>query len=88
LTRKDEPFSWGIEAENAFQSLKASFTIVPFLIHANLSKLFVLEMDASNFAVGVVFSQIGEDKPFLPISFHSRKFSPTKINYKIHIKNF
>jgi hypothetical protein len=86
LTRKDQPFSWGVEAENAFQSLKASFTIVPFLIHAKPSNFLVLEMDASNFAVGAVFSQIGEDNLFLPVSFHSRKFSPTKINYKIHDK--
>ncbi len=28
LIRKDQPFSWGVEVENAFQSLKDSFTII------------------------------------------------------------
>jgi hypothetical protein len=45
LTKKDQPFSWGVEAENAFQSLKASFTTTPLLIHADASKLFFLETD-------------------------------------------
>jgi hypothetical protein len=28
LIRKDQPFSWGVEVENAFQSLKDYFTII------------------------------------------------------------
>jgi hypothetical protein len=86
LTRKDQPFSWGVEAKNAFQSLKDSFTPAPFLIHAKPSKPFVLEMDVSNFATGVVFSQLGDNNIFLPISFHFHEFSLAKINYKIHDK--
>ncbi len=86
VTRKDQFFSWGVVAENSFQSLKVFFTIAPFLIHANPSKPFVLEMDASNFVVVVVLSQLGEDNLFLPISFHSHKFYPAKINSEIHNK--
>jgi len=56
------------------------------LIHANPSKPFVLEMDASNFVVGTIFSQLGEENLLLPINFHFHKFSPTKINYEIHDK--
>jgi hypothetical protein len=47
LTRKDQPFSWGVDVENSFESLKASFTITPLLIHVDLSKPFVLETDVS-----------------------------------------
>jgi hypothetical protein len=39
LTRKDQTFSWRVEAINAFQYLK----VFPLLIHVNLSKPFVLE---------------------------------------------
>jgi hypothetical protein len=39
LIQKDQSFSWGVEVENAFQSLKSSFTIAPFFIHTNPSKL-------------------------------------------------
>jgi hypothetical protein len=60
LIRKDQPFSWGVEIENAFQSLKAFFTTIPISIHANPSKPFVLETYASNFALGVLFSQPGK----------------------------
>jgi hypothetical protein len=86
LIRKDQPFSWGAELENTFQFLKASFTTVPLLIDVGLSKPFVLEMDTSNFALGVVLSQPGKDNLLHPIGFHSRKFSPTNINYEIDDK--
>jgi hypothetical protein len=61
--------------------LKASFTIAPFFIHANLSKPFVLEIDAFDFALSSILSQFRKDD-----FFHSRKFSPIEINYKIHDK--
>ncbi len=56
LTCKDQPFSWGVEAENAFQSLKALFMTAPLLIHANLSKPFVFETNTSNFALNTTLS--------------------------------
>jgi hypothetical protein len=58
---KDQPFSWGVEVDNAFQYLKASFMTTPFLIHVNLYKHFILETDAFNFVVGVVLSQLGKN---------------------------
>jgi hypothetical protein len=86
LTRKDQPFSWGVEVENAFQYLKASFMIAPLLIHVGPSKPFVLETDAFDFALCVVLSQPKENNLLHPIGFHSHKFSPPKINYEIHDK--
>jgi hypothetical protein len=56
LTKKGQPFSWGVEADNAFQSLKACFMIASPLILADPSTPFVLEMDAFDFAIGVVLS--------------------------------
>jgi hypothetical protein len=86
LTKKYQPFYWGVEADNAFQSLKVSFTTNPLLIHVDLFKPFILATDVSNFAIGVMLSQLGKDNLFNPINFRSHKFSPTKINYKIHDK--
>jgi hypothetical protein len=43
-------------------------------------------MNAFDFAVGVTFSQLGKDNLFHLVNFHSHKFYPTKINYKIHDK--
>jgi hypothetical protein len=39
LTKKDQPFSWGVEANNVFQFLKAYFMIDPFFIHVDLPNL-------------------------------------------------
>jgi hypothetical protein len=64
LTWKDQPFSYGVEVENAFQSLKAFFTIAPLFIHVNPTKPFVLETYASNFALGAILSQHGKDNLF------------------------
>jgi hypothetical protein len=38
LTKKDQPFSYVVEVDNVFQTLKASSTIAPLLIHINPSK--------------------------------------------------
>jgi hypothetical protein len=86
LTKKDQPFSWGVKVEIAFQSLKASFTTDPLLIHADLSKPFVLEIDVCDFALNVVFSQPGKNNLLHPIGFCSCKFFPMKFDYKIHDK--
>jgi hypothetical protein len=39
LTKKDQPFSWGPKANNAFQFSKAFFMIAPLLIHETLVNL-------------------------------------------------
>jgi hypothetical protein len=86
LIWKDQTFSWRVEAENAFQYLKVFFMIAPFFIHVDPSKLFVLEMDTSDFALGVVFSQVGIDNLHHLVGFRFCKFFPVKINYEIHDK--
>jgi hypothetical protein len=50
------------------------------------SKSFFLEADASNFALGSIFSQYGKDGRLHPIAYCSRKFFAVKINYEIHDK--
>jgi hypothetical protein len=44
LTKKDQTSSWGVEGDNAFQSLKTSFTTTPLFIHVNSSIPFVLKI--------------------------------------------
>ncbi len=66
--------------------MKASFTTTPLLIHVGPSKPFVLETKASNFTLGVVFSQLEENNLLRLVGFCYRKFSFIKINYEIHDK--
>ncbi len=84
LTCKDK-LEWSPEAEEAFHNLKTSFTTAPILIHADFSKPFFMETDASDFALGAVLSQM-EGGRLHPVAFHSRKFSAAEINYEIHDK--
>jgi hypothetical protein len=61
---KGSTFLWGVEVKNAFQILKVFFTKAPLLIHLDLAKPFVFEINAFNFAFNVVLSQLGKDKLF------------------------
>jgi hypothetical protein len=85
LTCKDK-LEWGLAAQKAFEDLKAAFTTAPILVHPDFTKAFYMETDASDFALGAVLSQMGEDGKLHPIAFYSRKFSAAEINYEIHDK--
>ena len=85
LTCKDK-LEWSMEADQAFEILKMTFTSAPILIHSNFQKPFFLESDASDYALGAVLSQHGEDGRLHLVAFHSRKFTAAKINYEIHNK--
>jgi hypothetical protein len=47
-----------------------------------------LEIDAFDFALSVILSQLGEDNLFHPVGFRFCKFFHGEINYKIHDKEF
>ena len=86
LTKKTLPFQWTLSCQKAFDTLKSSFTSAPVLAHPDINKPFIVETDASDFALGAVLSQYGEDKLLHPIAFYSRKFSAAEINYDIYDK--
>ena len=49
-------------------------------------KQFVLECDASDFAIGAVLSQ-QKDKFLHPVAYDSRKLAPAETNYHVYDKN-
>uniref|UniRef100_A0AAQ4QW53 Reverse transcriptase/retrotransposon-derived protein RNase H-like domain-containing protein n=1 Tax=Gasterosteus aculeatus aculeatus TaxID=481459 RepID=A0AAQ4QW53_GASAC len=55
--RKPGPFKWSPEAERAFCELKVRFSSAPILTLPDPSLPFVVEVDASEAAVGAVLSQ-------------------------------
>ena len=61
-------------ASKAFESLKLAFMCAPILVHDDLAKPFIMEADASDFALGSILSQMGDDDKLHPVAFHSRKF--------------
>ena len=85
LTRKNK-FIWTLKTERVFQILKTAFTTAPILFHPDPSKPFFLEAEASDFALGAVLSQYGDDGRLHPVGFYSRNFLAIEINYEIHDK--
>jgi hypothetical protein len=77
------PFVWSPAAATAFQSLKTALTTAPILVLPDTSKPFILECDASKFAIGQVLCQ-GEGRDRRVIAYESRKMIPAEINYPVH----
>ena len=87
LTCKGVTFKWTDSTQNAFNHLKQEFSSAPLLRHAEISCAFILETDASAFAVSGVLSQVQDDDGLLhPVAFYSHKMTPAEINYEIHDK--
>jgi hypothetical protein len=86
LTCKNKPFSWNPTAQATFDTLKMAFTSVPILIHPDPAKPFIVETDASDFALGAILSQFGIDGLLHPVTFYSRKLTSAEINYQVYDK--
>jgi hypothetical protein len=72
--------------EKALVNLKECFTTAPIHTHFNPKRQCFVATDASDFTLRAVLSQKEDDDMLHPIAYHSRKFSPPEINYKIHDK--
>ena len=86
LTKKGQSFVWTKEADTVFEGLKKAFASALVLAHVDPQKPFIIEANASNFALGSILSQQGDDEKLHPFAFHSRKFDAAEINYEIHDK--
>ena len=80
LTNKGQPFIWGHEQDLAFLELKSLLTTCPMLSHPVPGAKFILDTDASAFALGGVLSQVvdGQEKV---IAYSSKALSRTEVNY-------
>ena len=74
--------------EKAFETLKSAFTSAPILRLFDPFKKIIIEINASDYALRIIFSQKGLNKKFHPVVFYSQKLIPAEINYKIHDKEF
>jgi hypothetical protein len=70
----------------SFEKLKHCFTTAPILTHFNLHREYIVETDASDFALGGILSQTAKDEKLHPNASHSRYFSLAEIKYEIHDK--
>ena len=77
LTRKGVPFVWGRDQQNSFDSLKACLLCAPILGFPTEDDRFVLDTDASLFAIGGVLSQIQNEEEVV-IAYASRSWTRTR----------
>ena len=80
---KKRNFSWGPEAERAFEELKRVMSGVLILRMPDFSKPFVLETDACGTSVGVILVQEGR-----PLAFLSQALGPKHVGLSIYEKEF
>ena len=65
----------------AFENLKRAMIDAPILIAPDSSKSFVLQTDASDYAMGAVLGQYDDNKVLRPVAFLSKKFTATERRY-------
>ena len=70
LTRKDVKFEWSASCQLAFDTLKQAFSSDVLLLHPDTQKPFIVETDASDFAVSGVLSQYDSQDVLRPIAFY------------------
>src|SRR6266566_7183529 len=80
FTKKNVQWQWNYPQNNAFQLLKELFTSYPVLHNPDPVKRYVLDTNASQYAVGATISQNYPDGNH-PIAFFSQSLSNAKCNY-------
>ena len=78
--------SWNTTCQLAFDRLKAALTSAPVLQQVDPKKPFVIETDASDFAIGSCLLQRAEDGKLHPVAYESRKLSDAQMRYPVHEK--
>ena len=82
LIKKNEPFKWTEDQQQALDTLKQKMVEAPILAHPDFDKPFILYSDASYFGFGYILSQ-EKDGVEHPVGYGSRKISPAENNYTI-----
>ncbi|GJZ82010.1 putative reverse transcriptase domain-containing protein [Tanacetum coccineum] len=79
LTQKNQKYVWGVEQEEAFQTLKNNLCDAPILTLPDRVEDFMVYYDASNQGLGCVLMQRGK-----VIAYASRQLKTHKKNYTTH----
>ncbi|WP_353802541.1 ribonuclease H family protein, partial [Shigella sonnei] len=84
LTSVKTCFKWSGSAQGAFDLLKERFTSAPILVTPDVTRQFIVEVDASEVGVGAILSQRSQsDDKVHPCAYFSHRLSPSERNYDV-----
>jgi hypothetical protein len=83
LTKDNVTFLWTSLQEEAFRKLKSMMAEAPILILPDPNLPFVINTDASGYAVGAVLQQ-DQGRGLQPIAFLSKKMLDAETRYPVH----
>ncbi|KAH9245109.1 hypothetical protein BASA81_017423 [Batrachochytrium salamandrivorans] len=86
LLKKDSPLIWDEREKTVLTKIKYAFETQVFLSHPDEKKEFLVECDASDFALGGVLSQFGPNNELQPVVFFSCQMCPAERNHEIYDK--
>ncbi len=91
LIRKSQEWMWGEEQEAAFQALKQKLISPPILRYADVNLPYILDTDASFYAIGSVLSQVqnidGKDQEVV-IAYGGKQLTQTEKKWAVIEKEF
>ena len=89
VKKATEPFEshWSDACEHAFQTLKEKMTTAPVLAYADISKPFVLHVDACRDGLGAVLCQDHQGS-LRPVAYASKTLKQSEKNYPAHKLEF
>jgi RNase H-like domain found in reverse transcriptase/Integrase zinc binding domain len=86
LTQKNILWNFDESCKLAFLTLKQAFISALVLTHYKPGCLLVIETDASTYALAAILSQVESNGEIYLVTYLSRTFSDTELNYNTHDK--
>lgn len=80
------PIIWTEACESAFRKIKDLLASAPVLKQPDRDKAYVIETDASEWALGMVLLQEDEEGKLHPVAYDGRKLHGAELNYPVHEK--
>ena len=84
LTKKDMPWQWHAEQQQAFDHIKNRFCEEPILKVYDPLLPTRIEVDTSCFTTGSILSQKHLDGHWYPVTYHSDSMSKEEQNYEVY----
>ena len=78
---KKRSIVWTQKCQAAFEKIKHCMTAAPVLLPPDPEKSYIIEVDSSDYSVGGVLMQEGDDGLMHPIAFESKKLSMAERAY-------